>query len=251
MGGKNAAIVLADADLDRAVAECFLSAFQTTGQRCTSTSRLILDEPIAGPFVERFAGLARRARIGHGTDPETFLGPLATDRALEKFLSFREIARLEGAEAVLPASRPATPRRGYYISPSVHRIAQADRESRYQQEEIFGPDVSVLVVRGLEEALEAQDVTRYGLALSVFTRNRVAYEEAWLRSEVGILNWNRGTAGASSRLPFGGRRRSGNDFPSALLAPIYCTYPVASLETDDPFDPGTLPPGVSWPGRKP
>ncbi len=251
MGGKNAAIVLADADLDRAVSECFLSAFQTTGQRCSSTSRLILDAPIAGAFVERFAAMARGARIGHGTDPETFLGPLATERSLERFLSFQEIARREGAKTVLAASRPATPRRGHYVSPSMHRIARVDAGSRYQQEEIFGPDVSVLVVRGLDEALAAQDVTRYGLALSIFTGSRAAYEEAWLRSEVGVLNWNQGTAGASSHLPFGGRRRSGNDSPSALLAPVYCAYPVASLETEAPFDPSTLPPGVPRPGRKP
>jgi succinylglutamic semialdehyde dehydrogenase len=111
--------------------------------------------------------------------------------------------------------------------------------------------VSVLVVRGLDEALAAQDVTRYGLALSIFTASRAAYEEAWLRSEVGVLNWNRGTAGASSRLPFGGRRRSGNDFPSAILAPLYCTYPVASLETEEPLDPASLASGVPAAGRKP
>jgi succinylglutamic semialdehyde dehydrogenase len=233
------------------VAECFLSAFQTTGQRCTSTSRLILDAPIAGPFTERLLALSRAARVGYGGDPDTFLGPLATGRALERFLSFQAIAAQEGAEPLLEAGRPVTPRRGHYVSPSLHRIGRPDPLSRYQQEEIFGPDVSLLVVRGLDEALACQDATRYGLALSIFTRSRAAYEEAFLRSEVGVLNWNRGTAGASSRLPFGGRRRSGNDFPSALFAPIYCTYPVASLETEEAFDPDSLPPGVAWPWRKP
>ncbi len=251
MGGKNAAIVMADADIDRAVAECFLSAYQTTGQRCTSTSRLILDAPIADEFTDRFVSLARGARIGHGEEPETFLGPLATDRSLERFLSFQEIARLEGAETIVAGARAWAPRRGHYVSPAIHRISRADRESRYQQEEIFGPDVAILVVRGLDEALAAQDVTRYGLALSIFTRSREAYREAWLRSEVGVLNWNRGTAGASSRLPFGGRRMSGNDSPSGVFAPVYCAYPVASNETVEPFDPSGLPPGVPWPGRKP
>jgi len=251
MGGKNAAIVLADADLDRAVAECFLSAFQTTGQRCTSTSRLILDAPIAEAFTGRFAAMARGARIGHGMDPGTFLGPLATERSLERFLSFQEIARQEGAETLLATSRPAMSRRGHYVSPSIHRIARADAGSRYQQEEIFGPDVSMQVVEGFDEALAAQDVSRFGLALSIFTRRPEAMEQAWLRAEVGVLNRNRGTAGASSRLPFGGRRRSGNDFPSALFAPIYCATPVASLESDAPFDPASLPPGVPWPGCKP
>ncbi|MDP3938837.1 MAG: aldehyde dehydrogenase family protein [Deltaproteobacteria bacterium] len=251
MGGKNAAIVLHDADLDRAAAECFLAAFQTTGQRCTATSRLILDRRVADPFLARFLSLARAARIGHGADPETFLGPLATERALHRFFDLVESAEKEGAEALLEAHRPDTTRRGHYVSPGVHRIERVDRASRYQQEEIFGPDVSVLVVDGLDEALSAQDATDYGLALAIFTRSRAAYEEAFFRSEVGVLNWNRGTAGAPSTLPFGGRRRSGNDFPSALLAPVYCTYPVASLETEAPFDPASLPPGVPWPGRTP
>ncbi len=251
MGGKNAAIVLADADLDRAVAECFLSAFQTTGQRCTSTSRLILDAPIADAFTARFTAMARGVSIGHGTESGTFLGPLATERSLERFLTYQEIAQREGAETLLAASRHPTARRGHYVSPSIYRIARADAGSRYQQEEIFGPDVSVQVVEGLDEALSAQDVTRFGLALSIFTRRPEAMEQAWLRSEVGVLNRNRGTAGASSRLPFGGRRRSGNDFPSALFAPIYCATPVASLESDAPFDPESLPPGVPWPGRGP
>jgi succinylglutamic semialdehyde dehydrogenase len=251
MGGKNAAIVLADADIDRAAAECFLAAFQTTGQRCTSTSRLILDVPIAARFLERFVALAKGVRIGHGRDPETFLGPLATGLALERFLAFQEIALREGAMTILEAYRPAVPRRGHYVSPAIHRITRPDLETRYQREEIFGPDVSVIEVGGLDEALSAQDATVYGLALSIFTRSRAAYEEAFFRSEVGVLHWNRGTAGASSRLPFGGLRRSGSHFPSALFAPIYCTYPVASIESDAPFDPSTLPPGVQWPRRRP
>ncbi|OGP82719.1 MAG: hypothetical protein A2Y95_03590 [Deltaproteobacteria bacterium RBG_13_65_10] len=251
MGGKNAAIVLADADLDRAVAECFLAAFQTSGQRCTSTSRLLLDQPIAASFLERFIALAKGVRIGHGRDPNTFMGPLATRAALDRFLTFQEIARREGAETILKNRPPVTPRRGHYVSPSIHRIARADPASRYQAEEIFGPDVCVQEVRGLDEALAAQDQTVYGLSLAIFTRRRAAYEEAFLRSEVGVLNWNRGSAGASSRLPFGGLRRSGSHFPSALFAPIYCTFPVASLESEAPFDPGALPPGIPWPGRRP
>ncbi|MFQ5458311.1 MAG: aldehyde dehydrogenase family protein [Myxococcota bacterium] len=251
MGGKNAAIVLADADLDRAVAECFLAAFQTTGQRCTATSRLILDDAIAEDFLARFVPLAREAVIGHGGDPETFMGPLATAGAQARFLAGMEAAGQEAAETLLAPRCPETPKRGCYVTPGVHRIDAVDPSSRYQQEEIFGPDVSVLAVPDLDAALAAQDATLYGLALSIFTRSRAAYEEAFLRSEVGVLNWNRGTAGASSRLPFGGRRRSGNDFPSALLAPVYCTWPVASLETEAPFDPGTLPPGVPWPRGKP
>lgn len=248
MGGKNAAIVLADADIDRAIAECFLAAFQTTGQRCTSTSRLILDRAIADHFVDRFISIAKGAKIGYGGDPETFMGPLATEGARERFFSFMDIARREGAETLLEAVRPDTPRRGCYVTPALHRIEAVDASSRYQQEEIFGPDVSALIVDGLEEALLAQDVTSYGLALSIFTRSRAAYDAAFLRSQVGTLNWNKGTAGASSRLPFGGRRRSGNNAPSALLAPVYCTWPVASLETEEPFDPKSLPPGVPWPG---
>jgi succinylglutamic semialdehyde dehydrogenase len=101
--------------------------------------------------------------------------------------------------------------------------------SDYRDEEIFGPDVSVYVVDGVDEAVALADTTRFGLALSVFSRRRRNLEPFFRGCRVGVLNWNRSTVGASSALPFGGRRASGNDRPSALFATDYCAYPIAML----------------------
>jgi succinylglutamic semialdehyde dehydrogenase len=120
-------------------------------------------------------------------------------------------------------------------------------ESVYQKSEIFGPNVAIYQVSDFDEALKINDSTGFGLVTSVFTKNRDIYEEARLRARVGLVNWNRTTNGASSRLPFGGIGKSGNDRPTAHYAVQYCTVPIASLEDTAPFDPNAKQlPGVAF-----
>ena len=125
--------------------------------------------------------------------------------------------------------QPSAVGAGLAISPAVHLIRTVRSTSDCQDEEIFGPDVAVYVVDDIDDAVALADRTRFGLALSVFSRRRRNLEPFFRGCRVGVLNWNRATVGASSALPFGGQRASGNDRPSALFATDYCAYPVAML----------------------
>jgi succinylglutamic semialdehyde dehydrogenase len=120
------------------------------------------------------------------------------------------------------------------VRPSLHRVRALERRSAYQMEEHFAPDVAVLEVGSLDEGIAALDATPYGLVASVFSASRATYERVWRELRVGLLNWNGGTVGASSRLPFGGVKRSGNARPAGVSSSLYCTYPVASLEMEVP-----------------
>lgn len=132
---------------------------------------------------------------------------------------------------------------GAHVRPSVHRVAKVDPESRYQREELFAPDTCIYAVDDLDEAIALAEDTVYGLACSIFTQSEGAYHEVVKRVRAGVINWNRSTVGANSRLPFGGMKASGNGHPAGLFSTLYCTYPVASLEEDKPFDPNALSPG--------
>jgi succinylglutamic semialdehyde dehydrogenase len=127
------------------------------------------------------------------------------------------------------------------------RFADASQTHRYHRDEIFGPEAALYPVADLEEAVAAVNDSEYGLAASVFTRRRSHYEHCVGRLRTGILNWNRGTIGASGKLPFGGLGKSGNHRPAGITATLYCTAPQSHLESQDGFDPDSLPPGMPRP----
>ena len=247
MGGKNAAIVLDDAPFDLALYEVLTGAFLTTGQRCTATSRVICQRGIADRFAEKLAEATRALSVGVQSDPNIFMGPLIDRRAAETFHAWQKTAETEGAEPLAAGGLLDTPpiEGGAYVRPSVHRIHQLDDTSTYQREELFAPDTAIYTVDSLEEAMALADDTEYGLAASVFTAQESAYHEVVRHVRAGVINWNRSTVGASSKLPFGGLKASGNGHPAALFSTLYCTYPVASLENDKPFDPESLLPGIT------
>jgi succinylglutamic semialdehyde dehydrogenase len=124
---------------------------------------------------------------------------------------------------------------------------QALRMFAYQRDEMFGPEAALYPIRDLDEAIAAANDSDYGLAASVFTRERARFEHCVGRIRSGILNWNRGTIGASGKLPFGGEKRSGNDRPAGVTSTLYCTTPQAHLENEGGFDPDALPPGMPVP----
>lgn len=244
LGGKNAMIVLEDADLELAVSEAALSIGATTGQRCTSLSRLLVAESRFEEFAERLTELLARVRIGDPLDEEVFLGPLVSQTAYEKLVRYRALAKEAGGERVLDLDPRRDPP---FVGPGLVRFAAVQQTHPYQREEIFGPECALYPVRDLDEAIAAVNDSDYGLAASVMTQSRPAYERCVGRVEVGILNWNRGTIGASGRLPFGGLKRSGNDRPAGISAALYCTSPQAHLEHAGGFDPSRLPPGLPRP----
>ncbi len=245
MGGKNAAIVWGDADLDKAIYECITGAYLTAGQRCSCTSRLILHRQIADQFLKRFYETAKKLTIGYWQD-SPFMGPLISADAVEKYIRFQEIAKREGCESMMRGKALETNHDGYYVTPSISLVNKADANSVYQKSEIFGPNVAVYVVDDFEEALHINNATGFGLVTSVFTKDRSRYELALKKARVGMVNWNRATNGASSRMPFGGLGKSGNDRPTAHFAVYYSTVPVACLEDMTPLDRSSILPGVTY-----
>jgi succinylglutamic semialdehyde dehydrogenase len=201
---------------------------------------------VADAFVERLARALRSLVIGYPLDDDGFLGPLISAAARERHGAVMRMAREEGAEAIVAGGPCEGPRRGHYVRPSLHRIAALSAESRYQCEEHFVPDAFVCAVDSLDEGIAALDATEYGLVAAVFTRSRERYLRVGRGVRVGVLNWNTGTVGASSRLPFGGVKKSGNDRAAAVTSTLYCTYPVASLEVE--MAPAPSPQkGFPWP----
>ncbi len=170
------------------------------------------------------------------------MGPLISSAARDRHAHVLALAADDGAESLVPGGPCDGPRPGHYVRPSLHRIRAHERTSRYQSEEHFLPDAFVLEVGSAEEGIALLDATDFGLAASVFTRDRAVYERAARTLRIGALNWNAATVGASSKLPFGGVKRSGNDRPAGATSTAYCTFPQANLEHEQ-----AAPPAV-WPG---
>jgi succinylglutamic semialdehyde dehydrogenase len=244
MGGKNAMLVWEDADLPLALAEAGLSIAATTGQRCSALSRIFVSRARLDEFSERLAKLLDGLTIGPPLEPGVFMGPLVSRAAFERVTRWRAQAAAAGGERVL---RGTADRLAPFIAPGLVRFAKLDQSHPYQREEIFGPEAALYPVDDLDEAIAAVNDSDYGLAASVMSRDRKVYEHCVGRIEVGVLNWNRGTIGASGRLPFGGGRKSGNDRPAAITATLYCTAPQAHLEHAGGLDPRALPPGFPEP----
>lgn len=243
MGGKNATIVWDDADIDKAIYETLVGSYMSTGQRCSGTSRIILHDKIADQFTERFYKAAKKLTIGHWSK-NAFMGSLINGAAVEKYIRFQEMANRENCESLMRGKALELEFKGHYVTPSIHLVKSFDPNSLYQKTEIFGPNVAIYRSSDFDKSLEMVNSTGYGLVMALFSKDRELYETALVKARVGLLNWNRTTNGASSRLPFGGMGKSGNDRPSAHFAIQYCTIPMASLEDNLPLDKTKILPGV-------
>jgi acyl-CoA reductase-like NAD-dependent aldehyde dehydrogenase len=209
LGGKNGIVVLADADLDLATDGILWSAFGTTGQRCTACSRVIVEEAVAQPLLERLEARTKALRLGSGLEATTDVGPLVHAAALDKVASYVEIGSRE-AELVCGGARATGPglEHGHFFQPTIFRSVKP--MDRIAQEEIFGPVLSVIAVADYPAAVTALNQTRYGLSSAIFTRNANAAFRAMRDFETGIVYINAGTIGAETHLPFGGTKETGN-----------------------------------------
>ncbi len=206
LGGKNAAIVLADADLDLACAGIVDGAFGSTGQRCTATSRTIVVDSVADQLLDRIVARTRQLTIGPGVDERTDIGPAVTSEQRESVLQYLDIGRLEGAEDVYSGRLGDLPD-GHWLAPTVFDRVQPSM--RVAREEIFGPVLSVIRVPDAAAAFEAANAVEYGLAASVYTRDVRAIFEFVDKVDVGIAHVNQPTLGGEVHLPFGGVKASG------------------------------------------
>ncbi len=226
MGGNNAAIVCGDAHLKQAVIECVRSAFATTGQRCTCTRRIIVDGSIAREFISLFTKVTSTLVIGPGDSREpVFMGPLISKGARDAVSAFQSKCASRGGRVILATQ--CLDREGWFLSPGV---VQVDRFTRANDEEVFGPLVQISVATSDLDAIEQANASQYGLAAAVFTSSEERWNQIAPHIRAGCINWNVGTAGASSRLPFGGLGHSGNNRPAGAFSIDSCAAPIAHLE---------------------
>ena len=209
MGGKNAIIVMDDAKLDLAVEGAIWGGFGTTGQRCTAASRVVVHEAVYERFIDMFSKAASTLRLGNGLLKTTDVGPLINEAQMKKVLDYIETGKKEGARIVIggKANTEGDCGKGYFIEPTI--FSDVDPKMRIAQEEIFGPVVSVIKARNLDDAIRIVNASTYGLSSSIYTQdvNRSAIAERDL--DTGIVYINASTIGAEIQLPFGGTKKSG------------------------------------------
>jgi aldehyde dehydrogenase (NAD+) len=209
LGGKNAVVVMRDADLDLATDGILWSAFGTTGQRCTACSRVIVEKPVVDGLLQRLEARAKQLKLGSGLDETVDVGPLINPAAVEKVGSYVDIGRSEG-ELVLGggAATDGDLANGTFFNPTI--FAGVMPMARIAQEEIFGPVLSVIPVDDYAGAMTALNQTKYGLSSSIFTSDANTAFRAMRDFETGIVYVNAGTTGAETHLPFGGWKETGN-----------------------------------------
>jgi len=211
MGGKNAIMVMDDADLELAVEGAVWGAFGTTGQRCTASSRIIVHKKVYRKFVDLVTHRARRLKIGNGLARDVEMGPVINEKAVEKILYYVEVGQKEdGAKLHLGGNRltEGDHRHGYFIEPTI--FTDVHPRMRIAQEEIFGPVLSIIPVKDFEQAVEIANGVKYGLSASIYTRDVNRAMKAAELVNTGIFYVNSSTIGAEVHLPFGGTKATGN-----------------------------------------
>ena len=220
LGGKNAIIVLDDADLELAVEGILWSAFGTSGQRCTAASRVIVHERLYDALASKLVERAETMRLGPGWEQDTDVGPVINAAALEKIHSYTGIGADEGAE-LLTGGEVASEGdlgKGFFYRPTI--FGQVEPGMRVAQEEIFGPTTALIPVKDFDEAIRVSNGIRYGLSSSIFTRDVNKAFRAMRDLEAGITYINAGTTGAEVHLPFGGTKDTGNGHREAGQAAL-------------------------------
>jgi acyl-CoA reductase-like NAD-dependent aldehyde dehydrogenase len=220
LGGKNAIMVMDDANLDLAVDGILWSAFGTSGQRCTAASRVIAHKAIRRDLEERLAARASSLRLGDGLLETTDVGPVINAAAIERIDSYTQIARKEGATVLVggAVAREGALAKGNFYQPTLYSGVRP--EMRVAQEEIFGPCTSIIEVASLDEAIQVNNGVAYGLSSSLYTQDVNSVQRAMRDVTSGILYINAGTIGAEIQLPFGGTRGTGNGHREAGLGAI-------------------------------
>jgi alpha-ketoglutaric semialdehyde dehydrogenase len=206
MGGKNPVVIMDDADLELAVAGALDGAFFATGQRCTASSRIIVTEKIHDRFVDALAQRVSALRVGDARDPDTQIGPVASQSQLDTTSEYLGIAAREGARKVAGGEVLKRDKPGYYVSPAL--LVDTTLDMRVTCEEIFGPVASVMRVRDYEEALAAANAGEFGLSAGIYTTSLKHARHFTRHVRAGMVMVNLPTAGVDYHVPFGGTRKS-------------------------------------------
>ena len=207
MGGKNAVIVMPDADLDKAALAIHGGAFGSTGQRCTATSRVLAAPSVKDALVERLVAAAKKIKIGSGLDETIDMGPAVDEKQWKTDFDYINIAREEGARLVLGGGKPEHAGHGYFVEPTIFdNVAPG---MRIFKEEVFGPVLAVSTAKNIDEALAFANGVEYGLTTSIFTENIDTIMRFVDEVETGMVHVNEPTIGGEAQLPFGGTKATG------------------------------------------
>ena len=242
MGGNNPLIVDQVADVDAAVYTIVQSAFISAGQRCTCARRLLVPQGEWGDaLLARLVQVVGQIKVGRfDAQPAPFMGSVISLQAAAQLMQAQQHLLAGGATALLAMTQPQAD--AALLTPGILDVtAVSDRPD----EEFFGPLLQVIRYDSFESAIAEANATAYGLAAGLLSDSKARFEQFWLHSRAGIVNWNKQLTGAASTAPFGGIGASGNHRASAYYAADYCAYPVAGLESDSLSLPATLTPGVT------
>jgi aldehyde dehydrogenase (NAD+) len=220
MGGKNVIMIMDDAQLELAVEGCLWGGFGTTGQRCTAASRVVVQEKVYDAFVDQFSRRAKALRVGNGLDEKNQMGPSVSESQLKTVMEYVEIGKKEGAKLVIGGHRldRGEHAKGFFHEPTI--FGDVNPKMAVAQEEIFGPIVSVMRCRSLDEAIAIGNNVAYGLSASIYTRDINKAFTAMREMYTGIFYVNAPTIGAEVHLPFGGTKATGNGHREAGTAAL-------------------------------
>jgi aldehyde dehydrogenase (NAD+) len=220
MGGKNVCMIMDDANLELAVDGCLWGGFGTTGQRCTATSRVVVHEKVYKKFLDEFIAHAKSLTIGDGTDGSVQMGPAVSESQLKTDMDYVKIGKDEGARLLCGGNRleKGAYAKGFFHEPTV--FADVDPKMRIAREEIFGPVVSVIPCKSLDEAIEIGNNVEYGLSASIYTQDLNRAFTAMRELYTGIFYVNAPTIGAEVHLPFGGTKNTGNGHRESGIAAL-------------------------------
>jgi succinylglutamic semialdehyde dehydrogenase len=250
-GGKGIAIVLDDAELDRAVYEVLVGAYLTAGQRHNSTGRVIVTEGIYDRFVAKLKAQAEALDVGYGFRNDVFVGPLISENLRARYKRFGRQLSAREHEPIIEAAPVRTPRRGFYARPAMYRV-HWENGHPFLGDEPPGPMLLIYKVSTWREAAALHNQAVFRLATSVFTRvDSPVLSEMRDRLRTGALNINRGTIGASLRLPSVGLGRSSNGLSSGLELLYTLTHPRSQLVESRPFVGMPVLPGIHWEASPP
>ena len=241
MGGNNPLVVDQVADLDAAVYTIIQSAFISAGQRCTCARRLLVPQGAWGDsLLTRLVDVSQHIEVGaFDQQPAPFMGSVISLAAARALMDAQEVLLGSGAVALLEMAQPDS--NAALLTPGIIDVTEVSDRS---DEELFGPLLQVIRYVDFDAAIAEANNTAFGLAAGLLSDSQARYEQFWLQSRAGIVNWNKQLTGAASSAPFGGVGASGNHRASAYYAADYCAYPVASLETPTLVLPAALTPGV-------
>jgi len=208
LGGKNGIIVMDDAKLDLAVDGIIWGGYGTTGQRCTATSRVIVHEKIKTRVETLLVNRIKKLRLGYGLDPKVDVGPLINKAAVDKTHKYTQLGLKEGAKLLVGGHPTNVDGKGFFYKPTL--FTNVTKDMRIAQEEIFGPSISIISVKNLNQAIDVMNSIEYGLSSAIYTENMRSAFLAIEQIEAGLTYINSSTIGSEAHLPFGGVKGTGH-----------------------------------------